>query len=127
MQWQTNYWGIQYLAKSNGSTIKIPAEEYGGKEGQLTRLETWEAERVLGIRLPMDGTMNTEYNYRNKQMDTLSHSLYHGPFTPKDAYMIYNARYKAMIKYPLPITQFTTQQLDNIQKNSFTPYCQNLD
>ena len=34
----------------------------------LKRIEPTEAERQLGIRLPMDGSWHAEFEYRKKQM-----------------------------------------------------------
>jgi len=72
--------------------------------------------RVLGLRLPMTGEMNTEYNYRKTQMETLGTRLYAAPFTPNDAAIVYQSRYKPMIRYCLPVTTFTQEELNKIQK-----------
>jgi len=101
--------------KENKETIMIPCKSGYGTE-TLKRMEPWEAERVLGIRLPMTGEMNTEFTFRKEQMETLGTRLYAAPFTPTDAAIVYQSRYKPMIRYCLPVTTFTQEELNKIQK-----------
>ena len=112
LKWTGNYWGIQKLkrAKDKEETINVHENE------RLTRLEPWDAERVLGVRLPMNGDMKKEFKYRQEQAATLGKRLYQAPFTPHDAYMVYETRYKPMITYSMPITMFTENRLYDIQK-----------
>ena len=112
MKWKSNYWGIQTLsAKANKTeTIQI------NKDDSLERLEPWNAERILGVRLPMNGDMRHEFNFRKDQATSLGKKLYQAPFTPHDANMVYETRYKPMITYALSITTFSELQLNEIQK-----------
>jgi hypothetical protein len=82
----------------------------------LGRLEPNEAERVLGVRLPLDGNMNTEFAYRCKQIVAFSRKVFNAPINHWDAWLIYESRYRAMIRYPLPVTTFTNAQCIKIQR-----------
>ena len=79
-------------------------------------LEPDKAERVLGIRLPMDGNMKEELKYRCQQIRILSKKIYMAPLTHWDAWIIYESRYRSIIRYPLPVTLFTEKECIEIQK-----------
>ena len=117
LKWKQNYWGILYPEpiKHQNETITISDKSDYNTE-ILERLEPDNAERMLGLRLPMTGAMTKEYQYRKNQMETLGQRLYSAPFTPDDAYTVYQSRYKPMIRYALPITIFTEEELNEIQK-----------
>ena len=83
----------------------------------LPRQEPSAAQRVLGLRLPMTGDMTTEYNYRVKQIRKFAKKVYNAPLSHYDAWVIYESRYRAMIKYPLPVTTFSEQQCHEIQRH----------
>jgi len=116
MKWKSNYWGIQRMVTkaTHPGSITIPGTT--GKEEQLERLDPNDAERTLGIRMPLNGTFEKEYNFRKQQMETLGYKMYYAPFTPRDAWIVYHCRYKSIIRYALPITTFSTEQLHEIQK-----------
>ena len=82
----------------------------------LERIEPWVGERILGVRLPITGKMNEEYTYRLKQTKQMAQDLQKAPFDPFDAWMVYESRYRAAIRFPLPVTMFTTTECDSIQK-----------
>ena len=84
---------------------------------KLHRLEPHEADRVLGVRLPMDGTMEVEYKFRLKQMATFANRLRNAPLSHYDAYIVYECRYQAMIRYPLAVTYFSPKQCDRLQRS----------
>ena len=87
-----------------------------GNEEKLQRLEPSQADRVLGVRLPIDGTMIIEYEYRESQMKDFAQKLRNAPISHYDAYIVYESRYRAMIRYPLEVTQFTPKQCHNLQR-----------
>ena len=100
MHWKRNYWGIHQLSTfaDNNMTIDI-SHESGQNKDTLERIEPWNAERVLGLRLPMTGNMATEFAFRKKQIKTLGNRIYKAPFTPHDVYVVYQSRYMAMVRY----------------------------
>ena len=117
LKWRGNYWGIQRPEKCNADqTIHVPSEELGDKEVLLERLSPYEAERILGLRLPIMGTMQKEYKFRRDQAEKFALKMYRAPINHKEAFLIYQARYKPMIQYCMPVTQFTTEELHNIQR-----------
>ena len=80
LQWKGNYWGIQKpVTKSNGKTITVPSEELGASTKPLERLRPQSAERVLGLRLPMLGTMDSELKFRKQQIEKTSVQAISGP------------------------------------------------
>ena len=115
MKWKSDFGGRQVLLedKSNKS-IELKTKEYDCNKIKLQRLEPCQAEHILGIWLPMTGQMVQEY--RLNQIKKLALTVYHSPFTPRDAAMIYNTRYTLMIRYALPITNFSSTQLHEIQR-----------
>lgn len=117
MKWKPDFWGRQKLQQNvNNKTVTIRTTENGSKECKLGRLEPEQAERILGIRLPMTGEMTREYDYRLKQMNELALTVYRSPFSPRDTAIIYQTRYKPMIRYALPITNFSSTELHEIQR-----------
>ena len=120
MQWRfSTTWGVPQLesVKTFEGTIGITSPiTTSGKIDKLTRMEPWEADRVLGLRLPMTGSMTKEYNYRLQQTKMLAKKLYNAPFSHQEAYQVYYTRYKPIVCYPLSVTLFNTNQCDQIQK-----------
>ena len=124
-KWSTMRWKH---CKTWGTAKLETIKEFPGKVGMidnhngiqttkvLGRLEPDKAERVLGIRLPMDGNMKDELKFRCQQIKKLSIRIYNAPLTHWDAWMIYESRYRSMIRYPLPVTLFTEKECIIIQK-----------
>ena len=117
LQWKKNYWGLkQPILDSDDKTIKITAESNGGRLEALERLGPNKAEQVLGLRLPMTGAMDSEYKYRKKQIENMALKLYQALISQKEAFLIYQTRYRLTISYCLPITVFSEEELHSIQK-----------
>ena len=117
LRWkQRGIWGLQSPEKmsENNDTLTIVPD--GGTEETLHRLEYNEAERILGIRIPISGEMTTEFKFRRNQMKEFAHKISNSTLKPYDAHVVYQSRYRAMIQYPLPITTFSTAQLQTLQK-----------
>ena len=112
-------WGIPTLenAKEFPGEIKmVNKREEGTSYQKMGRLEPWQAERVLGVRIPLDGTMKEEFNFRKKQIRILGKKIYRAPLSHWDAWIIYESRYRAIARYPLPVTMFTKKECELIQK-----------
>ena len=120
MRWKYDtYWGVPELenAKDFPGDLTMEDTTNGTTSYQrMGRLEPDEAERVLGVRIPLDGTMKTEFKFRCKQVRTLGKRLYTAPLTHWDAWVIYESRYRAIARYPLPVTLFSRKECDTIQK-----------
>ena len=120
MKWSySNTWGIPKIEKEKEFQGKVGMiTDKGGMISQqyLGRLEPNQADRVLGVRLPLDGNMGVEYKFRCKQIRDFSEKVYNAPLTHRDAWIIYESRYRAIIRYPLPVSMFSRKQCDTIQK-----------
>ena len=120
MRWRySKDWGEATMEtkKEFPGKLGLDSEQVGIISTQyLERLEPSQAERVLGVRVPMDGNMNEEYNFRKSQIRDLSKKIQGAPINHWDAWMIYESRYRAIIRYPLPVTMFTMEQCHDIQK-----------
>ena len=112
-------WGTAKLLSKKESrrqiTLTSPIENTGNEES-LQRLDPWEADRVLGVRLPMDGNMNEEYKYRIEQIIGFTRRLNGAPLNHYDANIVYECRYRATVSYPLPVTAFSEKQCHSIQR-----------
>ena len=75
-----------------------------------------EAERVLGIRLPLMGDMKIELEYRKNYLLEFCKRLYNAPLSHYDAHVAYQSQYKSMATYPFTVTTFSSTQLDEMQK-----------
>ena len=116
IKWTSNFWGRQTMTENKqNKTIAIQTNESGKNKCNVLRLEQGEAERILGIRLPMTDIMTQEYNCELKQMNDLAIEMFSALFSPRDATIVYQTHYKPMIKYALPITNFSTTQQHKIQ------------
>ena len=112
-------WGTERIEskKEFKGTIGMTSQINGSKNQQyLGRLEPHQAERVLGVRLPLDGNMKVEWIYRCQQMRIFSKKISEAPLTNRDAWIIYESRYRAIIRYPLPVTMFNDRQCNKIQQ-----------
>ena len=103
---------------SEEDTIKITSVHNGENEQHLERLDPDKAERILGIRLPLTGSMEIECAYRKKNLLDFCKKLYKAPLSNYDTHIAYQSRYKAIAWYPFPVTLFSPAQLEDIQKQS---------
>ena len=90
---------------------------HNGNPDSFKRLEPWEATRVLGVRIPMTGSMKPEKEYRKKQAKDFGEKLARAPLSHHESYIAYETRYKPMIRYPLQVTTFTDKECNEIQKS----------
>ena len=120
MRWKYDKaWGVPALEDTRDfpGDLKMEHDDDGNITYQkMGRLEPSEAERVLGVRIPLDGTMKEEFKFRSKQIRSLGKRLYKAPLTHWDAWVIYESRYRAIARYPLPVTLFSRKECDMIQK-----------
>ena len=98
-------------------TIKI-SSIHDDTPKQVERIDPDNAERVLGIRLPLTGDMSIEKDYRKEQLLSFCKKLYRSPLNTYDAHIAFQSRYIPKAKYPLPVTTFSPAQLNEIQKPS---------
>ena len=120
LTWNTNnYWGIptpSTISQFPGEVTMISDLDPYKEKVVLERIEPNVGERILGVRLPILGAMTEELKYRIQQMNSMANDLHKAPFDPFDAWMVYESRYRAAIRYPLPVTMFSELECDAIQK-----------
>ena len=120
MRWKYDKeWGqaqIETIREFPGEVGMISNKNRQDSKQVLGRLEAHQAERVLGVRLPLDGNMKSEFLHRCKQIRSFSKKVFNAPISHWDAWVIYESRYRAMIRYPLPVTLFSDSQCMKIQR-----------
>ena len=118
--YQNGEWGRVQMEKiaPEEKYLEVRSVKNDAKAERMERLEPTHAERVLGIRLPLSGSMKTELNYRKKQLKNFCTKLYRSPLSQKDAYSAYQSRYKSIASYPYPVTTFTTSNINEIQSTA---------
>ena len=119
MKWvQEGEWGELNLVKKNKHPGTVQISSILDKETKVTlgRLDPTEAERVLGIRLPLSGGMEHEHKFRKKQLDDFGTKLYNAPLTHYEAYSAFRSCYLTIASYPYTVTTFTTKELQQIQQ-----------
>ena len=119
MKWKwTGVYGMPSLAseKDFPGTITVQsAIDADTPWVSLQRLEPWQAQRQLGIRLPLDGSMTLEYQHRVQQGASLATKLSKAPLTAYEAYAHFRQYFIPAVSYPFPVTTFTTKQCQEIQ------------
>ena len=119
MKWKQKGWRGNMVMETKDQapgTVNITSIKTHSKEERLERLNPWEAERILGLRIPLTGSMGTELKFRKEQLDEFGKSMYKAPLNQQEAHVAYQSRYKPKAKYPLPVTIFTTTELMEMQK-----------
>ena len=113
-------WGRIKLAtkQKTPGTVTISSIKNTTQTEELERLDPNQAERVLGIRLPLTGAMKDELKFRRKQLTEFSLRLYKSPLTHKEAHNAYQTRYRTIATYPYPVMIFTTKELEAIQRKA---------
>ena len=121
MRWyQDGVWGTPKMQKlqHQNETIHIQSLKSTMQSEQLVRLDPDKAERVLGIRLPLTGSMTMEKKFRQQQLKEFCTNLYNSPLSHYEAHSAYQTRYKSIATYPYTVTTFSTKTLNEIQKSS---------
>ena len=103
--------GVPKLIDSNSNAHKIVMED----DTTFRELEPDQGLRLLGVRMALSGSFEDEYQYRKNQIMVLAGKMRATAFDERDAWLIYQTRYRPMIRYCLPITTFTDTQCNKIQ------------
>ena len=88
----------------------------------LRRLNLDSPERYLGLHITMNGTWSYEFQLRKEQIKKLLCRVSESEMTRHDAYMIYLARYKPSLVYPLHHTTLTHSQCNSRIPNVIHPF-----
>ena len=105
---------LETVSESRGD-LSIRSVKYPGLQVLLNRNEVSKGERILGVRLALDGNDRDEFAYRLTQAKDLAGRIRSAPFSREDAEVIYRERWLPSVGYCLPITQFSIKQCQKIQ------------
>ena len=122
MIWKFDSVGVPLLEakRDNPTTIQLGSTVHPTQEMiPIERIDPWDASRVLGIRLPMTGSMNVELRYRIQQSKNMAQCLQQAPLDPLESYIVYSTRFRAMLRFPLAVTQFTVEECNEIQRHFY--------
>ena len=92
----------------------------------FNELEPDQGHVLLGVRLSLSGSFADEFTFRKQQVQDFANKLKATAFDTRDAWMIYQARYKPKVKYCLPITTFTYDQCCAIERPFITAFLNKL-
>ena len=73
---------------------------------KIKRIEPGDADKILGLKMAINGLFIQEYKRRKEDLDTLASTLDQKPFTRLEAYVLYSSRYLLAIRYFLHHTCF---------------------
>lgn len=103
--------GVPKILNSNLNNSRIQLDD----DAICRELEPDQGLRLLGVRMSLSGDFSDEYEHRKGLVMAMAGKLRATAFDARDAWLIYQTRYKPMIRYCLPITTFTTRQCNEIQ------------
>ena len=101
---------LQMTAGSSTSPTLIP------------RVETSMGRRTLGVHLALDGSLIQELAHCQDQALTWVHNITASPLTRDKVYIAHCSMWRPSFEYPLPITCFTKQQCQTLQKTFTGPF-----
>jgi len=82
---------------------------------KIKRIEPSDADKLLGLKMAINGLFIHEYKRRKEEIDTLATTLAQMPFTRIEAFVLYASRYLPIIWYFLYQTCFSTHDARNIE------------
>ena len=82
---------------------------------KIKRIEPIDADKLLGLKMAMNGLFLHEYKRRKEEIDTLAATLAQMPFTRIEAFVLYASQYLPIIWYFLHHTCFSTQDERNLE------------
>jgi hypothetical protein len=114
-----SYCIMKWKWKNGVATLETPTSSPGElfvSGTKIQRLKPNEGTRVLGVWMAMDGSFGDELKYRIGQSKLMASKLYRSHLSATDSFMVYETRYRPVLQYPLQVTTFTTNELQQIQK-----------
>ena len=103
--------GVPELVDSNTNEHSIVMED----DAKFRELTPDQGLRLLGVRMSLSGSFDDEFEHRKQQITSLAGKMRATAFDERDAWLIYQTRYRPMMRYCLPITTFTDKQCNKIQ------------
>ena len=99
----------QFQKKLTMYSVKLP-----GYSEPVDLLERNHGERLLGVRLAINGSDADELKFRKDQVTELAEKIRTGPPLREDAETIYRERWVNSVGYCLPVTQFTEEECNKL-------------
>ena len=101
----------------------VPSSEYAqtvlldqsGRDITLKEIDPDQGLRLLGVRMSLSGDFTDELEYRANQVLDMSVKIRAAALDARDGWMIYQTRYRPMMRYCLPITTFSAAECNKIQ------------
>ena len=106
--------GVPLLVSSAEHEETVTLDQ-GGRKIILQELEPDEGLRLLGIRMSLSGDFSDEFYYRRKQVQEMAVKVRSAALDARDGWLIYQTRFRPMLRYCLPITTFTMAECKQIQ------------
>jgi len=111
--WKNGEW--KYMSQS-----QLPGQllmrDVSGERRQLTRLEPWEAERALGVRLAPDGNMKIETQYHLAQAHQWAAQMILHKASRYSSWINFSCVLMKRLEYPLMATTLSRADCDAIIK-----------
>lgn len=132
---EKSHWYLIEFGWSNGKPFYQPASHTVGvlqvrnEDGQLQtlrRLEPWEAERTLGIRLAPDGNMESQMRYMESKAKEWAEKIRSGHLPRHLTWLAWKTTITKTLEYPLPVTTLNQKQcnrLTSILSKTALPRC----
>ena len=106
---------IKSIEEDPGDVFLQPYDQQKQKIS-LKRLQPWEAERYLGVRITLNGNHMEELKVRKEQVSDMAEKILQSSICRHQAYMIHGIQYRPAIIYPLQHVMFTEKECHSIQK-----------
>lgn len=114
---EENLHGKPHLTLSDEHKIFIRHKD--SEPIQLHRIPQTQAERYLGVRIAINGQMDTEYEYRIQTAKDFGQNIRQSSLTKQEVLVSYKAIWLPKITYCLPLTTFSLNQCLKIQSPVF--------
>jgi len=112
-KWTHGEWKYTTATDNPG---ELTMRDKNGQRVALKRLEVWEAERTLGVRLAPDGNNKMQYEFMLKTAKEWASLIRAGHLPRQLNWQSLNTAIMKTLTYPLAATTLTTKQCKNILK-----------
>ena len=124
VQWRWTPHGFPVMSQTtdNPTTVLQMTSRRSTSPTLILRIETSTGRRTLGVCLAPDGSFTQELAHRQDQALTWVHNIRASPLTRDKVHTAYCSMWRPSFEYPLPITCFTKQQCQTLQKTFTGPF-----
>ncbi len=106
--------GVPRIVPSSEYTHCVWLEE-SGRDITLQEIHPDKGLYLLGVRMSLSGGFSDELEYREKQVLAMAVKIQAAALDARDGWLIYQTRYRPMLRYCLPITTFSMAECKRIQ------------